>query len=82
MTIGWVAPSASDVAITLDGAALPSGIRPSLPFQVPAGPATAPGVTIVFACNPAAQHTITLAWRTKRSPVTTRVVTVTKAPIP
>jgi hypothetical protein len=82
VTIGWVAPSATDIAITLDGASPPTGIRTSLPFRVPAGPASAPGVTIVFACGPALQHTITLAWRTKSSPVTTRVVTVTKAPTP
>jgi hypothetical protein len=80
VTIGWTAPSATQVAIGLDGAPPPSGIRNSFPFQVPAGPASGPGVTIVFACGPAFQHTITLAWRMKKSPRTLRVVSIAKMP--
>jgi len=82
VTIGWTVPSATQVAIVLDGAPPPSGIRGSLPYAVPAGPARGPGVTIVFACSPAAQHTIMLAWRTKDSPATVRLVPVAKVATP
>jgi hypothetical protein len=82
VTIGWTVPSATQVGIVLDGAPPPSGIRISVPYAVPAGPPRGPGVTIVFACGPA-QHTIMLSWRTKTSPATVRLVSVTKiAPPP
>ena len=50
------------------------------PFEVPAGPPSGVGTAIVFPCAPGERHTIALGWRAGRSPVTRRVVTVTKAP--
>jgi len=82
VTLGWVVPSAERVSVALDGRVLPRGIRSALPYDVPAGPAVGPGATVVFACNPVAQHTITLSWSFKRSPSTTRVVSVTRAAAP
>jgi hypothetical protein len=82
VTIGWSAPSATQVAVVLDGVQPPSGLRPSVPYEVPAGPASGPGVTVVLACAPAVQHTIMLEWRTKGSPATVRLVSLAKATTP
>ncbi len=57
------------------------GIRTSLPYEVPAGPASGPGVTVVFACSPA-PHTISLRWEMRKAPATIRVVSVLEAAAP
>jgi hypothetical protein len=85
VTIGWNVPSATTVSLALDGRALPipplthiyAPAQP--PFEVPAGPASGIGAAIVFPCVPGQRHTIALSWRAGSSPVTRRVVTLTKA---
>jgi len=79
VTIGWDAPSATQVTVTLDGVQPPRGIRASVPYEVPAGPPRGPGVTVVFACG-APHHTIRLRWTMNHSPGTMRVVSVAAAP--
>jgi hypothetical protein len=79
VTLGWSAPSATQVVVTLDGTPPPRGIRAALPYEVPAGPATGPGVTIVFACG-TAPHTIELRWQRQHSAATVRDVSVVSAP--
>jgi hypothetical protein len=81
VTIGWNVPSATDVAVQLDGSVPASGIQDALPYQVPAGPAVGPGVAMVFPCD-LAEHTITLTWTAGSSPPTERVVAITKAARP
>jgi hypothetical protein len=78
VTIGWNVPSATEVEITLDGATPASGIQDTLPYQVPAGAPGGPGVTIVFPCEPANDHVITLTWRAGSSAPTERAVSVSK----
>jgi hypothetical protein len=86
ITIGWHVPSATAVSVALDGRALPIPALTRIyapaqpPFEVPAGPPSGVGTAIVFPCMPGERHTIALGWRAGRSPVTRRVVTVTKAP--
>lgn len=80
ITLGWSAPSATDVSFTLDGAPLAKGIQNPIPYEVPAGGAAQVGATIVFACEPASTHTITATWRMNDSPPTERVITITKEP--
>lgn len=82
VTIGWNAPSATDVSLTLDGEPLVSGIQPAPPYQVPAGGPTGFGATVVFACNPASEHTIKATWKMNDSPPTERTITITKATAP
>jgi len=83
--IGWHVPSATAVSLALDGRPLSTPPLERLyaagqpPFEVPAGPPSGIGAAIVFPCVPGQRHTIALGWRTGRSPVTRRVVTVTKA---
>jgi hypothetical protein len=85
VTIGWHVPSATVVSLAFDGRPLPTPPLARLyvpaqpPFEVPAGGPSGIGATIVFPCVPGQRHTIALGWRTGRSPVTRRVVTVTKA---
>ena len=85
VTIGWHVPSATAVSLGLDGRPLPTPPLERLyaagqpPFEVPAGGPSGIGATVVFPCVPGQRHMITVAWRTGGSPVTRRVVTVTKA---
>jgi hypothetical protein len=79
VTIGWSAPSATAVSLRLDGRKLPSGLQASPPFQVPAGPPSGNGAAVVFACRPGTRHTISIDWRIKGSPKTSRTVIVRKA---
>ena len=86
VTIGWNVPSATTTSAALDGHALAIGKLANLlgsaqpPFVVLAGGTTGIGTTVVFPCVPGQRHTITLRWRIGQSPITERVVTVTKAP--
>lgn len=85
VTIGWNVPSATTTSATLDGRAMSTGqlsritssSRP--PFELLAGGPTGIGATIVFPCVPGQRHTIKLRWKIGGSPITERVVTVTKA---
>jgi hypothetical protein len=79
-TVGWSAPSATSVSVLLDGTRLHSGIRKTLPFEVPAGDPSGIGSTVVFPCNAGNRHRITIRWRGHGSPMTQRTVTITKAP--
>jgi hypothetical protein len=78
VTVGWSVPSATRVAVLLDGTALHSGIRKALPFWVPAGKPDGIGGTIVFPC-PGNRHRVTIRWRMKSSTAETRTVTIRKA---
>jgi len=78
VTLGWIVPSATVVTVELDGRTLPRGIRDTVPYVVPAGKAVGPGATVVFACDDT-RHTITVNWRVRASPATTRVVSVARA---
>jgi hypothetical protein len=77
--VGWSVPSATSVAVLLDGTRLHSGIRAALPFEVPAGDPSGIGSTVVFPCNSGARHRVTIRWRAHGSPVTQRTVTIAKA---
>jgi hypothetical protein len=85
VTVGWHVPSATAVSLALDGRPLSAPPLQRLyasaqpPFEVPVGGPSGIGATIVFPCVPGQRHTIALAWRAGRSPITRRVVTVTKA---
>jgi hypothetical protein len=79
VTVGWSAPSATTVAVLLDGTLLHTGIRKALPFWVPAGKAAGIGGTLVFRCGAGNQHRVTVRWRRHGSPVETRTVTIRKA---
>jgi hypothetical protein len=79
VTIGWSAPSATTVAVLLDGRTLHTGIRKQLPFWVPAGKPAGIGGTVVFACGSGNRHRITIQWRGPGSPVEARSVTIRKA---
>ena len=85
VTIGWHVPSATAVSLTLDGRPLPVPPLDRMyapgepPFEVPAGGPSGIGAAIVFPCRPAARHTIAMGWRAGPSPVTRRVVTITRA---
>lgn len=78
VTVGWSAPDAAEVSISLDGQVLPVGIADALPYQVPAGGPTGIGAAVVFDCNSADTHTIDLAWSAPGFVAITRSVTVTK----
>jgi hypothetical protein len=82
VTIGWHVPSADQVSIRLDGAPIHIGIEDALPFDVPAGPATGPGTTIVFACAAGDHHQVTLRWDAAGLRPVTRTFTVTKVASP
>lgn len=77
VTVGWSAPSATAVALSLDGRVLPAGIQTELPYQVPAGGPTGIGAAVVFDCAAAAVHTLDIEWTTGASPQS-RTVTITK----
>lgn len=78
VTIGWSVPSATAVTVLVDGIEPATGIQPSMPYQVPAGPPSGIGATIVFPCEPLDQHTVTIRWQMGSSPAAERVVTITK----
>jgi hypothetical protein len=78
VTLGWDVPTATEVAISLDGEPVPSGIRDELPFEVPAGGARGIGTTVVFACDGSDARTITIAWSIDGSPPTEQVVNVVR----
>ncbi|MDI9917320.1 hypothetical protein [Rhodococcus sp. IEGM 1379] len=80
MTVGWSAPSATDVSLALDGQLLPVGIQNELPYQVPAGGPTGIGAAVVFACDSATHHTIDITWTGHARPATSRTVTIVKEP--
>jgi hypothetical protein len=82
INVGWSVPSATELDITLDGEPVPSGIRDTLPFHVPAGPPSGVGTTIVFACGQETPHTIEITWRTSSSTSTIRTLLITKAATP
>ena len=76
--IGWEVPTATDVEVELDGVPVPSGISKQLPFEVPAGPASGIGSTIVFDCDERAERTITISWSFDGSPPTQQVVEIVR----
>ncbi|WP_156148864.1 hypothetical protein [Rhodococcus sp. MEB064] len=80
VTVGWTAPSATAVEITLDGRVLPAGIGDQLPYQVPAGGPTGIGASVVFACDGAPGHTIDVTWTADGVAPVTRTATITKEP--
>ncbi len=82
VTIGWSVPSATDVAVLLDGRRLHAGLRRALPFAVLAGPASGIGATVVFPCRSGDRHRITIRWRMGSSPPAQRTVTIAKASRP
>jgi hypothetical protein len=82
VTIGWHIPSADHVTVRFDGAPIHIGIEDALPFDVPAGPATGPGTTMVFACAAGDRHQVTLRWDAAGLRPVTRTFTVTKAASP
>lgn len=79
ISVGWSVPSATNLVVTLDGMAVHAGIRDTVPFHVPAGSPAGIGTTVVFACGPATQHTLTFTWQADGSPVTERILPITKA---
>lgn len=77
ITVGWSVPSATEVTVELDGAALPSGIQSTVPYQVLAGHPSGIGSTLVFDCAPD-RHDVTITW-TMDGQSTERTFTSTKA---
>jgi hypothetical protein len=82
VSVGWHVPSADHVTVRFDGAPIHIGIEDALPFDVPAGPATGPGTTIVFACAAGDHHRVTLQWDAAGLRPVTRTFTVTKVASP
>ncbi|GAA2062955.1 hypothetical protein [Williamsia deligens] len=78
VTVGWTAPSATGVTVSLDGRRLASGLSNPLPYQVPAGGPTGIGATVAFACDGPPQHTITIDWTADTLNPATRTVTITR----
>jgi hypothetical protein len=79
VTLGWSVPSATTVAVLLDGRRVHTGIRKALPFWLPAGKAAGIGGTIVFRCRSQNRHRVTVHWRMRRSAIETRTVAIRKA---
>lgn len=77
VTVGWSAPSATAVTLSLDGQPLQTGIRTEVPFQVPAGGPTGIGAAVVFDCRSSDVHTIEVVW-TDGTSSQSRTVTITK----
>ncbi|SNT35439.1 hypothetical protein [Rhodococcoides kyotonense] len=80
VTVGWAAPDAAEVSLSLDGQVLAVGLQDTVPYQVPAGGAAGIGAAVVFDCNAADSRTIDVAWAAPGYITTTRTVTVTKEP--
>lgn len=80
VTVGWSAPAATDVSLSLDGHVLPVGIENELPYHVPAGDPTGIGAAVVFTCDGQSQHTIDITWTGHPLAATTRTVTIVKEP--
>jgi hypothetical protein len=81
VTVGWSAPDAAEVSLSLDGQVLPVGLQDSVPYQVPAGGSTGIGAAVVFDCNATDSREIDVVWTSPGYMPTTRTVTVTKEPI-
>ncbi|MBE7193276.1 MAG: hypothetical protein INR66_12430 [Gordonia polyisoprenivorans] len=78
VTVGWTAPSATGVSLSLDGRRLPAGLNNPLPYQVPAGGPKGIGATVAFACDGATQHSITIDWTAAGLTPASRTVTIVK----
>lgn len=78
VTVGWTAPSATSVSVTLDGRVLSTGIQPTLPYQVPAGGAPGIGATVAFSCDGPTSHTLALTWSADGLKPNTRTATITE----
>jgi hypothetical protein len=78
VTAGWSVPSATHVAVLLDGAQVHAGIRKSLPFSVQAGTPAGIGTTVVFPCRGTRTHRLTVRWQAHGSPWAEREATIRK----